>query len=113
MQLDELGVGWEHAPLVLGHAFDDGRAAVLSRDLDETAASVDAFAAGDGDAWRVWVQRWQEVEQPALDMLLRPFPPVRPALSMARRLGIGRGLRTARRRVGGGSRQPALRVGRH
>jgi phytoene dehydrogenase-like protein len=96
MRLDEHGLVWEHAPLVLGHAFDDGRAAVLSRDLDETAASLDAFAAGDGDAWRAWVHRWRGVEQPALDMLLRPFPPVRPALSMARRLGIGRGLRTAR-----------------
>ena len=54
------------------------------------------FAAGDGDAWRRWVRRWREVEQPALDALLRPFPPVRPALSMARRLGPARALRTAR-----------------
>jgi phytoene dehydrogenase-like protein len=96
MRLDEHGLAWEHAPLVLGHAFDDGRAAVLSRDVEVTAASVDEFAAGDGDAWRGWVRRWQEVEQPALDALLRPFPPVRPALSMARRLGAARGLRTAR-----------------
>ncbi len=96
MRLDEYGLVWEHAPLVLGHAFDDGRAAVLSRDLDVTAASVDDFAAGDGDAWRSWVDRWRELEAPALDALLRPFPPVRPALAMARRLGVVRGLRTAR-----------------
>jgi len=96
MRLDEHGLAWEHAPLVLGHAFDDGRAVVLSRDIEVTTASVAEFAAGDGDAWRGWVRRWQEVEQPALDALLRPFPPVRPALSMARRLGPARALRTAR-----------------
>ena len=56
MRLDEHGLAWEHAPLVLGHAFDDGRAVVLSRDVDVTAASVDEFAAGDGDAWRSWVR---------------------------------------------------------
>jgi phytoene dehydrogenase-like protein len=96
MRLHEHGLLWEHAPLVLGHAFDDGRAAVLSRDLEVTAASVDEFAVGDGSAWREWVRRWQEVEQPVLDALLRPFPPVRPALTMARRLGVARGLRAAR-----------------
>jgi len=96
MRLDEHGLDWEHAPLVLGHAFDDGRAVVLSRDVDVTASSVEEFAAGDGEAWRDWVRRWQQVEQPALDALLRPFPPVRPALAMARRLGAARALRTAR-----------------
>ena len=63
---------------------------MLSRDLDQTAASVDAFAAGDGEAWRRWVSLWREVEQPVLAALLRPFPPVRPALSIARRLGAPR-----------------------
>jgi phytoene dehydrogenase-like protein len=96
MQLEEHGLQWVHAPAVLAHVLDDGRAAVLSRDLDETAASVDAFAAGDGDAWRRWVQRWREVEQPVLDALLRPFPPVRPGLSVVRRLGAARSLRLAR-----------------
>ena len=72
---------------------------LLSRDLDETAASVDEFAPGDGDAWRRWVERWREVERPVLDALLHPFPPVRPALSMARRLGAARALRLARTAV--------------
>ncbi len=96
MGLQEHGLSWQHAPLVLGHAFDDGRAVVLSRDLDETADSVEEFAAGDGAAWRSAVAQWCEVEQPALDALLGPFPPVRPALALARRLGPARGLRAAR-----------------
>src|SRR4051812_45318131 len=54
LDLDRYGLTWTHAPAVLAHVFDDGRAAVLSRDLDATAASVDAFAPGDGDAWRTW-----------------------------------------------------------
>ncbi len=96
MGLDQHGLSWEHAPLVLGHAFDDGRAVVLSRDLDETAASVEQFAAGDGAAWRAAVAQWQEIEQPALDALFRPFPPVRAGLSLARRLGPARAVRAAR-----------------
>ena len=89
MRLEEHGLRWVHAPTVLAHVLDDGRGVLLSRDLDETAASVDEFAPGDGDAWRRWVARWREVERPVLDALLHPFPPVRPALSMARRLGVG------------------------
>ena len=34
------------------HPTADGRCAVLSTDVDETAASLEQFAAGDGDAWR-------------------------------------------------------------
>ena len=49
--LDEFGLRWRHAPAVLAHALDDGRAAVLSRDPAETAASLETFAPGDGDAW--------------------------------------------------------------
>jgi phytoene dehydrogenase-like protein len=96
LDLDRYGLTWTHAPAVLAHVFDDGRAAVLSRDLDETAASVDAFAAGDGEAWRRWARRWQEVEQPTIGALLRPFPPVRDAASIVRRLGVNRTMRLAR-----------------
>ena len=37
----------------------DGRCAVLSTDVDETAASLDEFAAGDGDAWRELVREFR------------------------------------------------------
>ena len=106
MGLQEHGLRWVHAPAVLAHVMDDGRAARLSRDVDETAASVDAFAAGDGDAWRRWVDRWREVEEPVLDALLHPFPPVRPALSMAAPAGGGS---QPAARADGGAAGPALR----
>ena len=96
LRLEEHGLAWSHAPAVLAHVLDDGRCAVLSRDLDVTAASLDSFAAGDGEAWRRWVARWEEVREPLLQALMRPFPPVRPGLSLARRLGAARALRFAR-----------------
>ena len=52
LALEDHGLVWRRAPLVLAHPTPDGPAAVLSMDLGETAASLDAFAAGDGDAWR-------------------------------------------------------------
>ncbi|HEX2895095.1 MAG TPA: NAD(P)/FAD-dependent oxidoreductase [Marmoricola sp.] len=89
LDLDQHGLAWRHAPAVLSHAFDDGRAAVLSRDPAETAASVDAFSAGDGDAWLRMFDQWQQVRDPLLDALFTPFPPV---VAGAR---IARALRTA------------------
>jgi phytoene dehydrogenase-like protein len=94
--LGAYGLVWANAPAVLAHVLDDGRAAVLARDEDQTAASLDAFAAGDGNAWRRWARRWREIEQPALGALLRPFPPVRDGVAIARRLGVNRSLRLAR-----------------
>jgi phytoene dehydrogenase-like protein len=96
LELDRLGLTWQHAPDVLAHVFDDGRAAVLSRDVDRTADSVDEFAAGDGDAWRRQCDRWSAVEDDALAALFAPFPPVRAGLRLARRVGVGDGLRFAR-----------------
>ena len=96
LHLEEHGLSWSHAPRVLAHMLDDGRAAVLSRDVEETAASVEQFAPGDGAAWRRWVGWWQQVEEPALDALLHPFPPVRPGLTMLRRLGVAGALHLAR-----------------
>lgn len=52
LDLEEHGLRWAHAESVVAHPREDGRCAVLSRDLDRTAASLDAYAPGDGDAWR-------------------------------------------------------------
>ncbi|MBV9292490.1 MAG: NAD(P)/FAD-dependent oxidoreductase, partial [Frankiales bacterium] len=51
LQLEDEGLRWAHAPLVVSHPTGDGRAAVLSRDLEVTAASLDGYAPGDGAAW--------------------------------------------------------------
>lgn len=84
--LEEHGLTWRHAPYVLAHAFDDGRAAVLSRDPEVTAASVESFAPGDGEAWLRMFAEWRRIRDPFLDALFTPFPPVGPGLRIVRAL---------------------------
>jgi phytoene dehydrogenase-like protein len=87
LRLQDYGLQWSHAPAVLAHLLPDGRSVLMSRDLDETAASVDSFAAGDGAAWIDLVHRWDRLGDAVLEALFRPFPPVRPGLELLRRLG--------------------------
>ncbi len=96
LELENWGLRWTHAPDVLAHVFPDDRCAVLSRDLDRTAASLDSFAAGDGDAWRELVADWARIEEPLLQALFTPLPALRPAARLLGRLGTGGALRTAR-----------------
>jgi phytoene dehydrogenase-like protein len=86
LELEDHGLRWCRAPKVLAHPFADGRCAVLSTDLEETVASVDSYARGDGDGWRRLVDRWRQLTPALLDGLFRPFPPVGPAARLAGRL---------------------------
>ncbi|MGH9068460.1 MAG: phytoene desaturase family protein [Acidimicrobiales bacterium] len=96
LDLEHHGLSWCHAPAVLAHPLADGRGARLSRDLDETAASVESLGRGDGNAWRRLYGLWQEVEGPLLDALLTPFPPVVAGARLAAQLGLAGCLRSAR-----------------
>ena len=96
LDLQDYGLTWAHAPSVLAHVFPDDRCAVLSRDLDETAASLDEFAVGDGAAWRRLAAGWRELEEPLLDALFTPLPALGPASRLLARLGVGGALRMAR-----------------
>jgi phytoene dehydrogenase-like protein len=89
LDLHEHGLEWCHAPLVVAHPASDGTCAVLSRDLEETMASLDAFAPGDGDAWGRLFATWERVGAHVVDALVTPFPPVRPAARIAATLGAG------------------------
>jgi phytoene dehydrogenase-like protein len=97
LSLHEYGLAWTHAPTVLTHLLPDGRTATLSRDIDETAASVDEFGSGDGRRWRSLYDEWCGVAEPLLDALLTPFPPVRAGVGALRRLKVAGALRMARR----------------
>ncbi|MER6345929.1 phytoene desaturase family protein [Streptomyces sp. NPDC001595] len=96
LRLHEHGLRWSHAPHVLAHPLSDGRCAVLDRRLDVTADSLEAFASGDGDAWRRLEDVWQRVRPDLLEALFTPFPPVRAAARLAVRLRGTGGLRLAR-----------------
>jgi phytoene dehydrogenase-like protein len=94
--LQQEGLRWGHAPRVVAHPLTDGRCAVLERDADATAAGLDAFAPGDGDAWRDLYDVWDRLRPDILDLLFTPFPPVLPSLRLAGRLRAAGGLRLAR-----------------
>jgi phytoene dehydrogenase-like protein len=96
LELESHGLRWVHAPAVLAHVLPDDRCAVLSRDLDETAASVASFAPPDADAWRAEFAQWSRVREPLLAALFTPFPPLRSGARLARTLGVADGLRMAR-----------------
>ncbi|MFF3412959.1 phytoene desaturase family protein [Streptomyces sp. NPDC002742] len=99
LHLEREGLRWSHAPKVLAHPLRDGRCAVLSRDLEETAASLEAFAPGDGAAWKELREVWETLRAGILDALFTPFPPVRAVARLALRLRAAGGLRMARTMV--------------
>lgn len=89
LELERYGLRWRRGPLVVAHPAPDGSCASLSMDLDETAASLDAFSAGDGDAWRELHALWQRVGSHLLAAMSTPMPPIRASLRLARELGLG------------------------
>ncbi|MEU1150914.1 NAD(P)/FAD-dependent oxidoreductase [Streptomyces sp. NPDC005863] len=96
LRLHEEGLAWSHAPSVLAHPLPDGRCAVLERRAQETAAGLEAFAGGDGDAWLELHDIWERLGPDILGALFTPFPPVRSAARIAARLRAAGGLRLAR-----------------
>jgi phytoene dehydrogenase-like protein len=96
LELEQYGLEWVHAPLVVAHPHADGRCAVLSRDLQETVASLEAFAPGDGAAWERLYRRWRRIRDPVLSGLFSLFPPVRAGLGLAVRVPPRELLRMAR-----------------
>lgn len=94
--LDRYGLRWSHAPQVLAHPLPDGRCAVLDRDRAATAANLDGFALGDGQAWVELCQGWDRVGGPVLNALFTPFPPLSATAVLAARVRAAGGLRFAR-----------------
>jgi phytoene dehydrogenase-like protein len=87
LELERHGLRWRRSPLAVAHPQEDGTCASIAADVDETAASLERFAPGDGDAWRDLYAYWERAGGPFIDALLRPFPPVRGAARLAAALG--------------------------
>lgn len=96
LDLAQHGLSWTQAPTVLTHVFPDDRCASLERDPAATAAGLDAQSPGDGDSWLALVQQWERIRDPLLDALFTPFPPLRSALKVLRRLGAADTIEMAR-----------------
>ena len=99
LHLADYGLRWRHAPAVLAHLTPDGQAAVMHRDPERTAESLDRFAPGDGEAWLSAYADWLRIGGPILRSLFAPFPPLVSGLGMVRRAGIADTLRLSRRLV--------------
>jgi phytoene dehydrogenase-like protein len=87
LELEQHGLTWRRSPLAVAHPQADGACPVISLELDETAASLERFAAGDGAAWRDLYAYWERAGGPFMDALLRPFPPLKGAARLAAALG--------------------------
>jgi phytoene dehydrogenase-like protein len=85
--LEDFGLRWRRAEGVVAHPHLDGRCALLSTDLEQTCASLDSFAPGDGDAWRKLFELWRVAGPALMRTLLTPLPPVRPIGALLRALG--------------------------
>ena len=90
LELEQHGLRWVHAPAVVAHLLspDAERAAVLHRDVEQTAKGLDEDHPGDGDAWLRLFEHWQRIRDPMLDALFSPFPPVKAGAKLAGRLGV-------------------------
>ena len=74
MPLEQHGLSWVEPPLALAHPFDDRPAAVLTRSIDETAASLEP----DASRYRFLVSRfhgkWDDLSRDALRPVTASFP---------------------------------------
>ena len=96
MPLHDFGLRWVQPELPMAHPLPDGRAAVLARDVEATAASLDALAPGDGDGWRELVAPYLRRFGALRDTMLAGFPPVAGGAKLLSGLGLGGTLEFAR-----------------
>jgi phytoene dehydrogenase-like protein len=76
LQLEDFGLRWLRAPIVLAHPASDGTCPVVSMNIDETAESLDTLHHGDGDAYRALYARWERMRGGLLAGLFAPMPPI-------------------------------------
>ena len=87
MGLERHGLRWVHPAACMAHPLPDGTAVALYRDLDRTAASLDAVSPGDGERWGAFAAPFLAHFDALRDTMLGGFPPVRGPLRLA--AGVG------------------------
>lgn len=85
MPLERHGLEWLEPPIQLAHPLDDGSAAIVVRDVAETAASFEHAA--DGRAYTSWMEPvsrdWETIVRELLGPI-RPLAPLRHPITLAR-----------------------------
>jgi phytoene dehydrogenase-like protein len=87
MPLERHGLRWVHPPACLAHPLADGSAVALYRDVERTAASLDAVHAGDGERWRAFAAPFVRHFDALRETMLAGFPPLRGPLRLTAGLG--------------------------
>src|SRR5918998_4167300 len=105
--LEDHGLRWVHPQACYAHPLPDGRAGVLYRDVDATAATLDALAPGDGERWRTFVSGYLRHFGAVRATMLSGFPPLTGPMRLLAGLRIGGALEFARLLFA-----PAARLGR-
>ncbi|MFF4926952.1 phytoene desaturase family protein [Kitasatospora sp. NPDC001261] len=97
LRLEEHGLAWSHAPIVLAHPLPDGRCALLRRGPETNIDDIGrSFGRPDALAWRRLSQLWQDLDPCLVGAMFAPFPPVRAGLALASRFRAPGLLRLAR-----------------
>lgn len=81
------GLRWIHPRACYAHPLEDGRGAALYRDLDATAASLDALAPGDGERWGAFAAPFVDAFAAVRDTMLAGFPPLAGPTALLARAG--------------------------
>jgi phytoene dehydrogenase-like protein len=88
MPLEQHGLQWVHPPVLMAHPLPDGRAVALYRDIQRTAAGMEAMQTGDGTRWQTFMGPYLTHFAALRDTLLAPFPPMRGGLKTLVLLGV-------------------------
>ena len=76
LPLERHGLRWVQPGVAMAHPLPGGRAAILSRDVAETARSLDALGDGDGRRWSELVAPYLRHFDAVRATMLAGFPPV-------------------------------------
>ena len=87
MPLERHGLRWIHPDACYAHPVPGGGAVALYRDVERTAASLDAVRPGDGARWRAFVAPLLDSFDAVRATMLGAFPPVGGAAALLRDLG--------------------------
>jgi phytoene dehydrogenase-like protein len=96
MPLGDHGLEWVHPAACAAYPLPDGSAAVLHRDLDATAASLNAQHGGDGDRWKAFAAPFLDAFEAVRATMLAGFPPVNGPLRLLADAGPVQTLQFAR-----------------
>jgi phytoene dehydrogenase-like protein len=87
MPLAEHGLEWVHPQSCFATPLPRASAPVLYRDMERTAASLDAVHPGDGDAWKAFATPFLESWDAVAATMLSGFPPIGGPAKLLRQAG--------------------------